>query len=206
MARRIEKLIRFWDRQAATYDAKTRRAERRLLAASRRWVCGRARGVTLEIAVGTGANFQYYPANVDLAGVDWSAAMVAAATARTVESGREIQLRQADAAALPFASQSFDAVVCTFALCCVPDERAVLAEAIRVLRPGGDLLLADHVAATFWPLRIVQHLADLVSVPLVGEHYTRRPRPILEQMDIEIVDGQRHSLGAIEHIHARKRK
>jgi ubiquinone/menaquinone biosynthesis C-methylase UbiE len=58
---------------------------------------------------------------------------------------RAVTLHQADATALPFPAESFDTVVSTFALCCIPDERAAHLEGLRVLRPGGHLLLADHV-------------------------------------------------------------
>jgi ubiquinone/menaquinone biosynthesis C-methylase UbiE len=194
----------YWDRRAPTYDARTRAAERRLLADSRRWVCDRARGDTLEIAVGTGANLPYYPAGVDLTAVDASGEMLRLAERRASAAGRAVALRRADAAALPFPGSSFDTVVCTFAMCCVPDERVALAEAVRVLRPGGDLLLADHVVATFWPLRAVQHVANLFSVPLQGEHYTRRPLAALGALDVTVVDTERLAMGAIERVHARR--
>jgi ubiquinone/menaquinone biosynthesis C-methylase UbiE len=194
----------YWDRQAPTYDARTAAVERRFLVQSRRWVCGRARGSTLEVAIGTGANLPYYAAGMDLVGVDCSAAMLGAAAARAQETGRSIELRQADAMALPFSDGSFDTVVCTFSLCCVPDERAAIAEFQRVLRPGGELLLADHVAATFWPLRAVQHVVELVTIPLQGEHYTRRPLNHLAELGLVIEGSERLTLGAIERVHARK--
>jgi ubiquinone/menaquinone biosynthesis C-methylase UbiE len=178
--------------------------ERRFLGASRRWVCGRAHGATLEIAVGTGANLPHYSADVELTGVDWSEAMLEVARRRGGRAGRTVDLRRADATALPFPAQSFDTVVCTFALCCIPDERAALTEAIRVLRPGGDLLLADHVVATSWPLRALQHVVDLVSVPLQGEHYTRRPVTVLRTLDVDVAETERLSMGAIERVHARR--
>lgn len=178
--------------------------ERRLLADSRRWVCARARGSTLEVAVGTGANLPYYAAGVDVTGIDWSPSMLRAAGARARQARRPIDLCQADATALPFPSESFDTVLCTFALCCIPVERAAILEALRVLRPGGELLLADHVMATFWPLRALQHAVDMVSIPLQGEHYARRPLNHLARLDVVIEDTDRLTLGAIERVHARK--
>jgi ubiquinone/menaquinone biosynthesis C-methylase UbiE len=117
---------------------------------------------------------------------------------------RAITLRQADATALPFPAETFDTVVSTFALCCIPNERAALVEALRVLRPGGRLLLADHVAASFWPLRALQRAVDLVSVPLQGEHYTRRPVTALRGLGVTIEENERLTMGAIERVHARK--
>lgn len=128
--------VAHWDKQAPSYDRRTSALERRIMAASRGWVGRRARGATLEIAVGTGANFSYYPSEVTLTGVDFSPAMLQLAGRRAADLDRAVPLHQADAAALPFADASFDSVVCTFAMCCVPDEKAALFEAIRVLRPG----------------------------------------------------------------------
>lgn len=204
MTRSTEALVGYWDRQVPTYDRRMTRLERRFFAGSRRWVCSRARGSTLEIAVGTGANFSHYPSDVELTGVDWSEAMLQEAGRQAIRVGWTVDLQRADATALPYPAQSFDTVVCTFGLCCIPDERAALTEAIRVLRPGGDLLLADHVAATFWPLRALQHVMDLVSVPLQGEHFTRRPLAILRTLDVDVIDTERLTMGAIEHVHARR--
>ncbi|WP_066941404.1 class I SAM-dependent methyltransferase [Microtetraspora fusca] len=204
MSRSSGELVGYWDRQAATYDRRSAGVERRFLADSRRWVCGRARGATLELAIGTGANLRHYPEDVDLTGIDWSAAMVDAARRQADRVHRAVRLHQADATALPFPAATFDTVVSTFALCCVPDERATLIEALRVLRPGGRLLLADHVAASFWPLRALQHAVDLISVPLQGEHYTRRPVTTLRGLGVTIEETERLTMGAIERVDARK--
>jgi len=204
MTRSIDALVGYWDRQAPTYDTRMTRVERRYFADSRRWIGGRAHGSTLEIAVGTGANLPYYPREVHLTGIDWSDAMLEAAGRQAQRRGRPVVLRRADATALPFPPHSFDTVVCTFALCCIPDERAALTEAVRVLRPGGSLLLADHVVATFWPLRAFQYGVELVSIPMQGEHYTRRPVTILGTLDLEIAETERLTMGAIERVHARK--
>jgi ubiquinone/menaquinone biosynthesis C-methylase UbiE len=202
MTRSAKALVGYWNRQAATYDRRMAGIERRLLADSRRWVCRRAHGSTLEIAVGTGANLGYYPDDVELTGVDWSEAMLRVAAGAAGRLGREITLQRADATALPFAERQFDTVVCTFACCCLPDERAALAEAVRVLRPGGALLLVDHVVATWLPLRVAQRVVELVSVPVQGEHYTRRPVTALGPLDVQVVDTERLAKGMIERVHA----
>jgi ubiquinone/menaquinone biosynthesis C-methylase UbiE len=106
--------------------------------------------------------------------------------------------------ALPFSDGSFDTVVCTFGLCCIPDERAAIAQFHRVLRAGGELLLADHVAATFWPLRALQHVVERVTIPLQGEHFTRRPLKHLVDLGFVLEGSERLTLGAIERVHARK--
>src|SRR6267378_2847421 len=103
----------------------------------RDWVCSQAIGNVLEIAVGTGRNFEHYPADVRLTGIDLSESMLGIAK-RTAESlGRQADLRVGDAQALDFPPGSFDTVVCTLSLCSVPDDRKAVAEVSRVLRPGG---------------------------------------------------------------------
>jgi ubiquinone/menaquinone biosynthesis C-methylase UbiE len=204
MTRAHGTLVSYWDRQAPTYDTRMAGVERRFFVDSRSWVCSRARGATLEIAIGTGANLSHYPREVDLTGIDWSPAMLYVARRQADRVHRAVTLHQGDVAALPFPAESFDTVVSTFAMCCIPNERAALVEALRVLKPGGRLLLADHVGASFWLLRALQHAVDLVSVPLQGEHYTRRPAATLRGLGVTAEEGERLTMGAIERIQVRK--
>jgi len=204
MTRSHGTLVGYWDRQAPTYDTRSAGLERRFFADSRGWVCGRARGATLEIAIGTGANLSHYPPEVVLTGIDWSLAMLHVARRQADRVHRAVKLQQADAAALPFPAESFDTVVSTFALCCIPNERAALVEALRVLRPGGRLLLADHVGSSLWPLRALQHAVELVTVPLQGEHYTRRPAATLRGLGVTAKESERTTMGTIERVHVRK--
>jgi ubiquinone/menaquinone biosynthesis C-methylase UbiE len=62
------------------------------------------------------------------------------ARARAQELGRDVDLRLGDAQALSFASESFDTVVVTLALCAIPNDRQVIREVARVLRPDGRLV------------------------------------------------------------------
>lgn len=133
-----------WDRRAPHYDATGQRVERWAIGDSREWICGRASGRTLEVAVGTGRNLSLYDDSVDLTGIDLSPGMLAVARRRAGELRHPVELREADAEHLPFADGSFDTVVCTLAVCAIPDRPAAIAEMHRVLRPGGLLLLLDH--------------------------------------------------------------
>jgi ubiquinone/menaquinone biosynthesis C-methylase UbiE len=196
--------LRYWDRSARTYDRQMAFAERRLFADTRAWLCGQATGETLEVAIGTGLNLPFYPAAVRLTGVEWSGLMLAGARRRAHDLGLNVDLLQGDAQALSFPDGRFDTVVCTFALCSISDDRAALAEMARVLRPGGLLLLADHVVASSWPLRLLQALMDAVSVPLYDEHYRRRPLPLVRALGFDIERHDRFRLGIMERFAARK--
>jgi hypothetical protein len=73
-----------------------------------------------------------------------------------------------------------------------------------VLRPGGLLLLADHIAGGTWPVRALQRMADVVTVPLQGEHYLRRPLRQVQAAGLQVERRERFKLGIIERLTARK--
>src|ERR687885_298079 len=163
--RQAAKLRRYWDKHAHRYDRQMQFWERRLFGDTRAWVCQQATGEVLEVAIGTGLNLDFYPEGVRLTGVDFSPAMLAQARERALKLGRTVELVEGDAQALGFPDRSFDTVVSTFSLCSVPDDRQAVAEMRRVLRPGGRLLLGDHVASSAPWARAVQRLVELVNVP-----------------------------------------
>jgi ubiquinone/menaquinone biosynthesis C-methylase UbiE len=194
---------RHWDRQSAGYDQKMDRAER-LFGDTRDWVCRQATGQVLEVAVGTGLNIGLYPEQVTLTGMDLSPAMLELARERAAELGREVDLRVGDAQRLEFDDASFDTVVCTFGLCAVPDDHGVVDEMVRVLRPGGKLLLADHVISTSAPLRVLQAAIELYSVRVENEHFRRRPIEHVRTAGLDIERHDRFTKGIVERLAARK--
>jgi ubiquinone/menaquinone biosynthesis C-methylase UbiE len=195
---------RVWDRYAPRYDRDMAFWERVLFGDGRAWVCSWAEGEVLEVGVGTGRNLPFYPTGVRLTGVDLSPAMLAVAGDRARAVGREVALREADAQALPFADASFDTVVCTLSLCAIPDDRAAIGEMRRVLRPGGRLLLLDHVDSSRRAVRVVQRLVETVTVRLAGEHFTRRPLPLVAEAGFVIEESQRFKAGIVERLVAVK--
>jgi SAM-dependent methyltransferase len=112
---------------------------RRLLAA--------AEGTVVEIGAGTGLNFRHYPAGVEVLATEPDPHMLRAALRAARGATARLTVRQAPAESLPLPDASVDTVVSTLVLCSVPDQAAALAEANRVLRPGGRLVLVEHVRA-----------------------------------------------------------
>jgi ubiquinone/menaquinone biosynthesis C-methylase UbiE len=201
---RDERLRRYWDKHSGSYDKQMGFFDRRLFGDTRQWVCSRASGEVLEVAIGTGLNLEHYPDGVWLTGVEWSPRMLGIARQRAADLGREVDLRQGDAQALEFSDAAFDTVVCTFSLCAIPDDRRAVAEMARVLRPGGLLLLADHVESSAWPARAVQRLIELGSIPVGGEHFRRRPIRQVQALGFTVAEHDRFKLGIVERLAARK--
>jgi ubiquinone/menaquinone biosynthesis C-methylase UbiE len=199
-----ERLRRYWDKHSRSYDQQMAFFDRKLFGDTRQWVCGRAVGDVLEVAVGTGLNLDHYPDDVTITGVDLSPAMLEHARRRADASGREVTLHVGDAHRLEFPDDSFDTVVCTFSLCGIPDERRAIAEMWRVLRPGGQLLLADHVVSTSAPVRLLQRLLEVVTIPIGGENFRRRPVLHVRDQGFVIEQQERFKLGIVERVVARK--
>jgi ubiquinone/menaquinone biosynthesis C-methylase UbiE len=199
-----QRLRRYWDKHSRSYDKQMRFFDRRLFGPSRSWVCEQATGDVLEVAIGTGLNLPLYPPDARLTGIEWSPAMLAIARRRAGELGPAVDLAEGDAHALPYPDASFDTVVCTLSLCAIPDPDRAVAEMTRVLRPGGRLLLLDHVAGSSWPVRAVQRLLELVTVPLGGEHFLRRPLHQVQSAGLTVEARDRFKLGIVERVAARK--
>jgi ubiquinone/menaquinone biosynthesis C-methylase UbiE len=200
-----ERRRRIWDRMAPRYDRDMRRLEPLLFGRDTRVrLCRRANGEVLEVAIGTGLNLPHYPPGTRLTGVDLSPAMLAAAGKRAADLGLTVDLREAPAERLPFADGAFDTVVCTLSLCSVADDRAAVGEMYRVLRPGGQLLLLDHVAATNRILLALQRLWEKVTLRFAGDYQTRHPLPLVQQAGFAVTDSRRAKLGTVEQVRAVK--
>jgi len=135
---------------ARLYDPFLALGERRGMAGRRRELLAAAHGRTLELGAGTGLNLAAYPDGLDQLVLTEPEPGMQRLLRRRVERPplRGIaQVVSAGAEALPFADDSFDTVVATLVLCTVDDPRAAVAEAHRVLRPGGRLLFIEHVRA-----------------------------------------------------------
>lgn len=136
-----------WGRAfAALYDRFLEGTEEAGLRDVRREVLAGASGRTIDIGAGTGVNLELFPEAVtELVLAEPDPHMAKRLRSKLSESSRQAEQVVAPAESLPFEDASFDTAVFTLVLCTVPDPRAALAEAARLLKPGGKLLFVEHV-------------------------------------------------------------
>ena len=111
-------------------------------------------GNVLFVAAGTGLNFPNFPPMKDIVAIDINTDMLARARQRAERYPGTLRLQVADVQQLPFADESFDTVATASTFCSVPDPVKGLQELLRVLRPGGKLLMYEHVRSENWFLAL----------------------------------------------------
>jgi SAM-dependent methyltransferase len=143
----------------------------------RRKIVPLARGKVLELGVGGGLNLEFYdPAGVDsVTGVDPSEALRGRALAAPRPDGLNVEVLDGAAEDLPFDAGVFDTVVCTFTLCSVRNPAAALAEARRVLKPGGKFLFSEHGLAPDASVQRWQRRLEPFQKRLAGGCHLTRP-------------------------------
>jgi ubiquinone/menaquinone biosynthesis C-methylase UbiE len=136
-----------WGRAfTALYDRMTKATEEAGLREIRREALSAASGRILDVGAGTGANLEHYPEAVsELVLAEPDPHMLRKLRSRAAAEARPTEVLAAPAERLPLGDASVDTVVFTLVLCTVPDPQAALAEAARVLRPGGRLIFVEHV-------------------------------------------------------------
>jgi len=195
----------FYDRTAKAYDQWLGLYERVMgTGERRRHLLSRARGRTLEVGVGTGRNIADYPAATDLTGIDISPGMLQIAQARATRLGRAIELRTGDAQNLDFPDGSFDTVAAILFLSAVPDQHQAIGEIRRVLRPGGRLLVLDHVRSRDAPVRCLQRLFNPLVARFAGWESMRDLLDDVTAAGFSVEEVHRSGLGMVEELRARR--
>jgi len=129
-------------------------AEQKQYAEPRHRIMDDLQGRIVEIGAGSGTNFSYYPAGVQVSATEPDPHMLKRARAKLEElAATNIEVQQAPAEKLPFDDASFDHALCTWVLCTVDDLPATLGEMRRVLKPDGTFRFMEHVgndSSAFW--------------------------------------------------------
>jgi len=140
-------------------------------------VVPKAEGDVLELGCGGGINMEFYdPTRIkSFAGVDPSPALLERSKDAAQAHGMEADIRGGIGEAMPFDDASFDTVVCTFTLCSVDEQRDVLSEIRRVLRPGGKALFLEHGSAPDAAVQKWQRRIEPIWKRIGGNCHLTRP-------------------------------
>jgi ubiquinone/menaquinone biosynthesis C-methylase UbiE len=158
---------------AAFYDRLVAATERTVLGPIRSELVGPLTGAVLDVGAGTGANLRHFRAAARVVAAEPDPAMRRRLTGRLGEATVPVEVSDAGAEALPFPDASFDAVVFTLVLCTVGDPDRALAEARRVLRPGGTLVALEHVRGHGAHARWQSRLDPMWTRVMAGCHLDR---------------------------------
>ena len=125
----------------------------------------RVGGRILEVGVGTGISLPYYSARSRVVGIDISEPMLKVARRRVIDEGLEhVELLELmDAENLEFPESSFDVVVAQYVVNTVPHPEIALDEFLRVLRPGGELVIVNRVGATGGSRKALEHMFQPIA-------------------------------------------
>lgn len=186
MAAVYDKFARFYDTAFAPLEAIGLRRMRQEAIS-----CLPQNAAILEIGCGAGANFEFYPKCSIAVSSELSLGMLRIAGRKR----RENHLIQADAQSLPFGENEFDAAFATLVFCSIPDPAAAFAELKRVVRPGGLIVLLEHVR----PEGVLGPLFDLINkatVRFADDHFNRRTAEAAEEAGLRLLEN-RKKMGTI---------
>lgn len=140
----------------------------------RKKLLANAKGKILEVGVGTGKNFKYYPAGADVTGIDVADKMVTLARREAAKRCLSFNIEEGDAQNLAYHDNFFDTVVATFVFCSVPDPVKGLQELRRVVKPDGQVLLLEHVRIDTPIMGWIMDRLNPWVVRIVGANINRR--------------------------------
>lgn len=176
----------------------------------RRRLLSRAGGEVLEVAVGTGASFRYYPRDVhpgiSITAVDISSGMLELALREARRLGMDVDARVMDVESLQQPDDSFDTVVCAFAVCTFPDPVAALGEMRRVCRPNGRVLLLGHGLSDRPLVARLQNLRAKLWRAKRGCHGNRDAISLVTASGLEVVRVRRLWFGIFYELECRPRR
>ncbi|MFB6162362.1 MAG: class I SAM-dependent methyltransferase [Halococcoides sp.] len=183
---------------AALYDPVLAIAERLLVRSHRRALAEGIEGPVLDLGTGTGAMLPVLAAADPgtIHAIDPDPAMVRRAQARIEREGLDVSLRSARAESLPYADDTFETVIAGMVLCTVDDIEQSLAEIERVLSPGGEFRLLEHVADTGWRGRLQSAIDPLWTRVAAGCHLRRATAErVAERAGLDVIAMERYHLG-----------
>lgn len=178
-----KKQIRLFDKQAARYG---RRQEGQLLRSWRRDLLRHANGNVLELAVGAGTNFPYYPAGAKVTATDFSPEMLKRARTAAAGCRLDAEFVGADIEEMEFPNGSFDTIVSTLSFCSYEDPLRVMNKIRRWCKPEGTVLLLEHGISSNVAVAAALRLLDPLLYRTIGCHHTRNIPELVRQSGLSI--------------------
>jgi ubiquinone/menaquinone biosynthesis C-methylase UbiE len=191
-----ERIIKLYNNQAKQY-ARLRKRKNGFDQKWRRELLAFARGNILEVSVGAGANFKFYPPDSNITGVDISPAMIEKAKEAAMETGISARFMVSAVEELEFQPQSFDTIVSTLSVCAYPDPVNVLQKMNGWCKKEGSILLMEHGQSSYKLLQWVQHAYDPLQYRFIGCHADRNILQVVQQAGLEITKCERKFMGII---------
>ncbi|MEH7355644.1 class I SAM-dependent methyltransferase [Neobacillus drentensis] len=178
---------------AKSYDFFMRPLEKKKFNQIRKELLANATGSVLELGSGTGVNFSFYETAERVTAVEPSMHMIEHSIPKQKQSLVPIEVVQASAEDLPFESDTFDTVVATLVFCTIPNPEKAILEMKRVCKPGGKILLFEHVKMKNRFLAALQELLTPVWKKICdGCCLNRKTIELLELYDITITKVQKY--------------
>ncbi|MGI2298133.1 class I SAM-dependent methyltransferase [Paenibacillus sp. GXUN7292] len=178
-----QKLIRIFDKQATLYENKKEGP------AQNRWrqqLLSHAKGQVLELAVGAGANFPFYPPEVKITATDFSEAMLDKAKKAARLHRIDGHFICSDIENMNFPDHSFDTIVSTLSFCSYDNPLLVLNKINRWCKPGGTLLFMEHGISSNVAVSAVQKTLNPLLYRFYGCHHTRNIMKLVRESGIAI--------------------
>ena len=194
--------INCFDKQAELYG-RIRKKKKYIDHQWRRQLLARARGEILEVSVGAGANFRFYPQLKKITAVDLSPAMIDKAKEAARDAGLEVQFVLSAVESLDFAPGSFDTIVSTFSLCGYDNPYLILSQFARWCRKDGQILMLEHGASKWLPVLWIQNLFDPLQYRRIGCRANGRILEIVQRSGLQILNQERKLFGVIYLISAK---
>lgn len=193
-----------YDRWAAAYDYLEGILE---ILAFRRWrklLLTYARGRICEIGIGTGRNQTFYPQMASIFGFDISQGMLRRLRQKNSTRDKGLNLALMDAQKLALRDNSFDTMLATFVFCTVPEPVQALKEAWRACKPGGRLLLMEHVRSNNPIMGRLMDLLNPLALLWVGDNINRRTADNVKKAGWNLKELKRLGFGIVNIIVAEK--